>query len=533
MKEEHLELIVKCRKQLIQTIVRSRCLDDLIDHLATRDLDGNYGLTPSNIIDIRGGHHTDEATKVRTFLEILTTRGENAYDRFINAIKDSHQTGLIEILNSELPPDQQIGIERSTSAASASAPASSPPNVTIGGNDGGQGGVHGNYQAGGNNSGNTHSDNHSTTNSGAGAGQQYHQNNSGNLGNQIAGGTFSGATFNQPIHHDAHNDNRVHAPNYQGFQNIGANSGIQVAPQHGVTQLTHQALRDMHIHYGGHAGQPVQTENTTSQVTTSLQRPRGKNCSTATKPDNRLRGLAFFFPLLYSSSALIYFVCYPTKAASRLLDFSSITKAIVNDGKDPFEDNFPHLKKHQSLMTWTVFVNACEALVTAVALVIFIRKCTREKYSDKCWNVLIVIISVVIPMILVIMHVPLMIAVFGNSITREIQILFEHGAVLNKNGFGQLQNDFSCCGIDLITGHSKTNLVDCNEPMPPTCTKVMSSLIVDGLPIIAFSVALPLIIIFSLIAVIRRKPSNESDQKSEEGLLNKSRHNDNFATSRL
>uniref|UniRef100_A0A914XJJ9 CARD domain-containing protein n=1 Tax=Plectus sambesii TaxID=2011161 RepID=A0A914XJJ9_9BILA len=136
MKEEHRELINKCRPRLKQSIVSSRCLDDLIDHLALRDRNGDYGLTPANIDAIRGGHHTNEAVKVGTFLEILTTRGENAFDRFISAIIASDQIGLIEILNSELPPDQHIRKQRSTPASSANAPASQPVSVQATNNQG-------------------------------------------------------------------------------------------------------------------------------------------------------------------------------------------------------------------------------------------------------------------------------------------------------------------------------------------------------------------------------------------------------------
>uniref|UniRef100_A0A914URP8 Uncharacterized protein n=1 Tax=Plectus sambesii TaxID=2011161 RepID=A0A914URP8_9BILA len=87
------------------------------------------------------------------------------------------------------------------------------PNVTFGTIGTAQGNVHGGIHnvrlAGGNMEGDTYNNSpivHGNTYSGAGAGQQYHQDNSGNLGNQINGGTFSGATFNQPIHHGAHND---------------------------------------------------------------------------------------------------------------------------------------------------------------------------------------------------------------------------------------------------------------------------------------------------------------------------------------
>uniref|UniRef100_A0A914X299 CARD domain-containing protein n=1 Tax=Plectus sambesii TaxID=2011161 RepID=A0A914X299_9BILA len=124
MKEEHRNAIENCRPGLIQTIVSSRCLEVLIDHLGSRDQYGNYGLTPENIIEISGGHHTSEATKVRTLLAILPTRGENAFDRFISAVRATNQIGLIEILNTNMPPNQQIPVQGSTSAASKDAPAS-------------------------------------------------------------------------------------------------------------------------------------------------------------------------------------------------------------------------------------------------------------------------------------------------------------------------------------------------------------------------------------------------------------------------
>uniref|UniRef100_A0A914UWI6 Uncharacterized protein n=1 Tax=Plectus sambesii TaxID=2011161 RepID=A0A914UWI6_9BILA len=91
---------------------------------------------------------------------------------------------------------------------------------------------------------------------------RYQQDNRGNLGNQITGGTFSGATFNQPIHHGAHTDNSVHAPSNQGFVAVGDNFGIQNAPQHGGTQHNQLAHRD--INFGVAAGQqgPSQSKET-------------------------------------------------------------------------------------------------------------------------------------------------------------------------------------------------------------------------------------------------------------------------------
>uniref|UniRef100_A0A914XAT6 CARD domain-containing protein n=1 Tax=Plectus sambesii TaxID=2011161 RepID=A0A914XAT6_9BILA len=470
MKEEHRELIKKCQPRLIETIVKSRCLEVLIDQLEARDQNGHYGLTPSNIIEIRGGHQTNEAAKVRTFLDILTTRGENAFDRFIKAIKDSHEIGLIEILNSELPPDQQIGIERSKSAAApASAPASAPPD---------------------------------------------------NIETEVE--TTETQTLLSPSVPDKDlNRTSVEQPS---LPLPTSTEKIRTAPKpppysHGKsnrpsTSKVQLALTEQYKYANNTTGSPPPVPkkpctNPSTMLNRGEHSARKENDVRRHNRHDRLWGLAIFFPLLYSSSEFIYFVCNPIKAASRLLDFSSITKAIVNDGKDPFEDNFPQLKKHKSLMIWTTSINACEALLAFIALVIFIRNfCKRRECSDKYWNVSIIIISVVTPMILIIIHILLMVTVFGNSVTREIQILFEHGAVLNKYGFGQLQNDYSCCGVDLITGHSKTNIVDCKEPMPPTCTEVMSSLIVDGLPIIAFSIALPFLIMFSLFALFRRNFSS-------------------------
>uniref|UniRef100_A0A914XAP5 CARD domain-containing protein n=1 Tax=Plectus sambesii TaxID=2011161 RepID=A0A914XAP5_9BILA len=204
MKKEHRELIEECRPRLIEAIASSGCLDELIDHLGFQNQNGDNGLTSDNIIQIKEGHHATDDAKAREFLKILTTRCDKAFDRFTDAIIASNQIWLIEILNSELPPDQQIRIEKSTLAASTSAHVSSSANVTIGGNDGGQGGVHGVYQAGGNISGNTHSDNHSITNSGTGAGQHNTFDNRNNQGKQLAGPNYG--TVNQ-------GDTHYHYPN--------------------------------------------------------------------------------------------------------------------------------------------------------------------------------------------------------------------------------------------------------------------------------------------------------------------------------
>uniref|UniRef100_A0A914UPF3 CARD domain-containing protein n=1 Tax=Plectus sambesii TaxID=2011161 RepID=A0A914UPF3_9BILA len=125
MKEEYRELINKCRPRLIEAISRSGCLDELINHLGWQDPNGDNGLISDNIIQIKEGNHANDDAKAGTFLDILTTRGEDIFDHFINAIHATNQTGLIEILVSELLPNQRIQNERSTSAASASAHASS------------------------------------------------------------------------------------------------------------------------------------------------------------------------------------------------------------------------------------------------------------------------------------------------------------------------------------------------------------------------------------------------------------------------
>uniref|UniRef100_A0A914WM28 CARD domain-containing protein n=1 Tax=Plectus sambesii TaxID=2011161 RepID=A0A914WM28_9BILA len=207
MKKEHRELIENCRPQLKQAIVNSRCLDDIIDHLASRDRNGDYGLTSANIDAIRGGHHTNEAAKAGALLEILTTRGENAFDRFINAIIDSDQIGLIEILNSELPPDQHIRKQRSTSTTSANAPASQPVFVQAANNQG--------FVAVGPNSGMQVAPMHGGTqknqigygniNCGNASGQQNTFNNQNNQGSMLGGPVHGGVVVFGDYHGSPHN----------------------------------------------------------------------------------------------------------------------------------------------------------------------------------------------------------------------------------------------------------------------------------------------------------------------------------------
>uniref|UniRef100_A0A914VZE0 CARD domain-containing protein n=1 Tax=Plectus sambesii TaxID=2011161 RepID=A0A914VZE0_9BILA len=125
MSEKHCELIEDCQADLSCAIVGSQCLEELMEHLVKKDEYGNCGLTERNRIKIRGEDQTDYADKVRTFLEIIIAREEYAANRFIKAIVDTNQIGLIEMLNSKLPPDQRIRNDKSTLAASTSASTSS------------------------------------------------------------------------------------------------------------------------------------------------------------------------------------------------------------------------------------------------------------------------------------------------------------------------------------------------------------------------------------------------------------------------
>uniref|UniRef100_A0A914XDD5 CARD domain-containing protein n=1 Tax=Plectus sambesii TaxID=2011161 RepID=A0A914XDD5_9BILA len=125
MNQEHRDLIIKCRARLVTSIAKSRSLDVLIDHLRSSDQNGDDGITEGNILRIRGGDHTDSAAKVNIFFDILTEKSEIAFHRFINAIIDSGETGLIDILNSKLPSDQKISKQRTAVPATASASISS------------------------------------------------------------------------------------------------------------------------------------------------------------------------------------------------------------------------------------------------------------------------------------------------------------------------------------------------------------------------------------------------------------------------
>uniref|UniRef100_A0A914V6W0 Caspase n=1 Tax=Plectus sambesii TaxID=2011161 RepID=A0A914V6W0_9BILA len=96
---------------------------------------------------------------------------------------------------------------------------------------------------------------------------RYHQDNRGNRGHQITGGTFSGATFNQPVHHGPHTDNSVHAPSNQGLVSVGPNSGTQVGTMHDVTQ--HTQLAHGNINSGAAAGQHNTFGDNASKIVTA------------------------------------------------------------------------------------------------------------------------------------------------------------------------------------------------------------------------------------------------------------------------
>uniref|UniRef100_A0A914X6N7 CARD domain-containing protein n=1 Tax=Plectus sambesii TaxID=2011161 RepID=A0A914X6N7_9BILA len=124
MKKERRELNEKCRTQLYDAIVRNKCSEELLKELEMQEKNGNDGLSQYNINLIKS--YPKEEDKVRQLLHFSTTSGDSVFDSFIQAITHTNKPELIEILYSELPPDQQTGNEKSTPAASASAPASSP-----------------------------------------------------------------------------------------------------------------------------------------------------------------------------------------------------------------------------------------------------------------------------------------------------------------------------------------------------------------------------------------------------------------------
>uniref|UniRef100_A0A914V6Y2 CARD domain-containing protein n=1 Tax=Plectus sambesii TaxID=2011161 RepID=A0A914V6Y2_9BILA len=131
MSLQHRDLIVMCHPRLIREIVDSNCLKPLVERLVQRDQYDAYGLTPLNIFNITEGGDVDEAEKARRLLNILCTRDEHTFNRFKRAVADINQRGLIKILNSELPPYQQIAnestlLDASTTASSASLVDSKP-----------------------------------------------------------------------------------------------------------------------------------------------------------------------------------------------------------------------------------------------------------------------------------------------------------------------------------------------------------------------------------------------------------------------
>uniref|UniRef100_A0A914XMU2 CARD domain-containing protein n=1 Tax=Plectus sambesii TaxID=2011161 RepID=A0A914XMU2_9BILA len=203
MKKEHRELLIKCQPQLIQSIVSSRCLEDLLGHLTSQSKHGNDGLTPSNIRKIREEKHTHEDDMVKMFLDVLCTKSEVAYNRFINIIIDNNQTRLINILNSELPSDPQIRNESSTLAASTSSTlASSRKRRTpLDDNQEGFSDIFDSRRIESEKAMPAELTMPSTSSSSIH--ESFTQDNRDNKGNQMNGGNFEGAIFNQQIYNYA------------------------------------------------------------------------------------------------------------------------------------------------------------------------------------------------------------------------------------------------------------------------------------------------------------------------------------------
>uniref|UniRef100_A0A914VZC9 CARD domain-containing protein n=1 Tax=Plectus sambesii TaxID=2011161 RepID=A0A914VZC9_9BILA len=206
MKKEHRALLEKCQPQLIQAIVSNRCLEDLICNLASQAKNGNDGLTPSDIKKIRKERHTCEDDKVKMFLDTLCKKIEVAYNRFIKVMIDTNQTRLISILNSELPPDQQIGNESSalTASTSSTSASSRKRRIPLDDNQEGSSGISDPKTIDSEKAMPAELKMPSTSSSSTyETHTAYSQDCRDNKGNQMNGGNFEGAVFNQQIYHYA------------------------------------------------------------------------------------------------------------------------------------------------------------------------------------------------------------------------------------------------------------------------------------------------------------------------------------------
>uniref|UniRef100_A0A914V853 non-specific serine/threonine protein kinase n=1 Tax=Plectus sambesii TaxID=2011161 RepID=A0A914V853_9BILA len=99
----------------------------------------------------------------------------------------------------------------------------------------------------------------------------YPQDNSGNRGNQINAGNFEGATFNQPIHHDAHQSSDIfyNPPNHNQMAGVRVNQeGTLETPQNAGGYIDN--IPDIHV-------PPVVDQDLGQQVDGQSATPNSKN----------------------------------------------------------------------------------------------------------------------------------------------------------------------------------------------------------------------------------------------------------------